>query len=492
MLQRIRLKTVTNNYGNALPLVLFFSAIGLILVLTYISQQLLIAKPSLSSQTSTQALFNARSGIYKAFEMITSGTKTDTLATKDAKSWGDDLLKTDSVQSEDEFSETPKELSIYANDSFGNCEITLIPYGSFYELKSVGIFGTCKRTVATHLGGKIPALPDTVCILMNALPWEGSDPRGTVVNNPVQDSTSDSKALEKLLSDYNEALQSFDTLLPQQPLNIFGSRDLNKLKDTINGDCTIDGRTSKCSMSETRTLYINGKLTIIGDVKIQNMSFVVADDIIFSEGASIKNASVYTSRGLFIENNSSFSGDAIALRSIAIYDEATVLNKSTLVVAGTSTTNSSNELESAANDKKDNKNKKISESTTTSQSKRDSLKYAIYIENRAVVDGVCIALGTPGSVKTGPETKITGIIWAKNQVCHQGIMEGCIKAGKMVDCSVPDVSNLQTLSPGEKQSTPQPTGSNSMTGSLKPLETIAQYKVPCFTDDLAIIEWKEE
>jgi hypothetical protein len=491
MLHHQKPTTFSNISGNALPLVLFFSAIGLILVLTYISQQLLIAKPSLSSQTSTQALFNARSGIYKAFDMITNGTKTDTLATKDAKSWGDDLLKPDSLQSEDEFSETPKELSIYANDSFGNCEITLIPYGSFYELKSVGKFGTCKRTVTTHLGGKIPALPDTVCILMNALSWEGSDPRGTVVNNPVQDSTSDSKSLEKLLSDYNEALQTFDSLLPQQPLNIFGSRDLNKLKDTINGDCTIDGRTSKCSLSEMRTLYINGKLTIIGDVKIQNMSFVVADDIIFSEGASIKNASIYTSGGLFIENNSSFSGDAIALRSIAIYDEATVLNKSTLVVAGTATTSRNGELESATNDK-NNKSNNVSESTTTSKSKKDSLKYAIYIENRAVVDGVCIALGTPGSVKTGPETKITGIIWAKNQVCHQGLMEGCIKAGKMIDCSAPDVSNLPTLTPGEKQSTPQPAGSNSMTGSIKPLETIAQYKVPCFTDDLAIIEWKEE
>jgi hypothetical protein len=488
MLHQTKRIVFSDNSGNALPLVLFFSAIGLILVLTYISQQLLIAKPSLYSQTSTQALFNARSGIYKAFEMITTGTKTDTLATRDANSWGEDLLKTDSLQSEDEFRETPEELSIYTNDSFGNCEITLIPYGSFYELKSVGIFGTCKRTVTTHLGGKIPALPDTVCVLMNALPWEGTDPRGTVVNNPVQDSTSDSKALEKILSDYNEALQTFDTLLPQQPLNIFGSRDLNKLKDTINGDCTIDGRTSKFSLSETRTLYINGKLAIIGDVKIQNMSFVVADDIIFSEGASIKNASIYTSKGLFIENNSSFSGDAIALRSIAIYDEATVLNKSTLVVAGTITANNGKESDSTTT----TNNNKVSENTTASKSKKDSLKYAIYIENRAIVDGVCIALGTPGSIKTGPETKITGIIWAKNQVCHQGIMEGCIKAGRMVDCSVPDVSNLPTLSPGEKQSAPQLTGSNSMTGSIKPLETIAQYKVPCFTDDLAIIEWKEE
>lgn len=490
MLHHQKLKMLSSTSGNALPLVLFFSAIGLIIILTYISQQLLLARPSLSSQSSTQALFNARGGIYKAFEIITNGTTPDTLATIEAKSWGEDLFKPDSQLSEDEFSETPKELNLYANDSFGNCEITLIPYGSFYELKSFGTFGTCKRTVTTHLGGKIPALPDTVCILMNALPWEGSDPRGTVVNNPVQDTTSNSKSLEKLLSDYNEALQAFDTLLPQQPLNIFGSRDLNKIKDTINGDCTIDGRTSKCNWNEQRTLYINGKLTIIGDVKIQNVSFVVADDIIFSEGASIKNASVYTSRGLFIENNSSFSGDAIALRSIAVYDEATVHNKSSLVVAGTATT--TNSSISAVSDGTSTGGGTAPEGTTGSKSKKDSLKYAIYIENRAVVDGVCIALGTPGSIKTGPETKVTGIIWAKNQVCHQGLMEGCIKAGRMIDCSVPEVSNLPTLSPGEKSPAPQPAGTNSMTGSIKPLETITQYKVPCFTDDLAIIEWKEE
>lgn len=486
MLQRTKHFFFVNNAGSALPLVLFFSAIGLIVIFTYISQQLLIAKPSLSSQTSTQALFNARSGIYKAFDIITNGSTIDTLATIEANSWGEDLLKPDSQESDDEFDETPKELNLFANDSFGNCEITLVPYGSFYELKSVGIFGTCKRTVTTHLGGKIPALPDTVCILMNALPWEGSEPRGTVVNNPVQDSTSNSKSLEKLLSDYTEALQAFDTLLPQQPLNIFGSRDLSKIRDTINGDCTFDGRTSKYSWNEQRTLYINGKLTIIGDVKIQNVSFVVADDIIFSEGASIKNASVYTSRGLFIENNSSFSGDAIALRSIAVYDEATILNKSSLVVAGTTTSSSTSSDSTTPGGSSD------PEGTTTSKSKKDSLKYAIYIENRAVVDGVCIALGTPGSVKTGPETKVTGIIWAKNQVCHQGLMEGCIKAGRMIDCSVPDVSNLPTISAGERQPTAQLSGSNGMTGSIKPLESITQYKVPCFTDDLAIIEWIEE
>jgi hypothetical protein len=461
-----------NTNGNALPLVIFFSAIGLIIVLSYISNQLMIAKPSLASKTSVQALFNARSGIYKAFDIITNGTEKDTLQTKDAKEWGEDLFDTISSDSGDPFTETPVELSIYSNDSFGNCEITLIPYGSFYELTSVGKLSDCKRTIRAHLGGKIPALPDTVLIITNSLPWEGSEPRGTVVNNPVQDSTSDSKALTSLLSDYSEALQMFDSLTPEQPLNLFGTRDQKKLKDTINGDLTIDGRTSKFAMKEKRTLYINGKCAIIGDVKIEDVSFVVADDIILSEGASIKNASIYTSRGLYIENNSEFSGDAIALHSISVYDEATVINKSSLVVAGTVTTSSSD---------------------STSEGKRDSLKYSIQIENKAAVDGVCIALGSPGSVKSGPETKITGIIWAKNNVCHQGQMEGCIKAGKMVDCTMPDGSDLPTLgqSAGNEQQQ-QISGSNTMNGSIKPLETISQYKVPCFTNELAIIDWKEE
>jgi hypothetical protein len=464
--------TLKNANGNALPLVIFFAAIGLIIVLSYISNQLMIAKPSLASKTSVQALFNARSGIYKAFDIITNGTEIDTLETKYAKDWGGDLFDTISSDSGDPFTETPVELSIYSNDSFGNCEITLIPYGSFYELTSVGKLADSKRTIRAHLGGKIPALPDTVLIITNSLPWEGSEPRGTLVNNPVQDTTSDSKALTSLLSDYSEALQIFDSLTPEQPLNLFGTRDLKKLKDTINGDLTIDGRTSKFTMKEKRTLYINGKCAIVGDVRIDEVSFVVADDIILSEGASIKNASIYTSRGLYIENNSEFSGDAIALHSISVYDEATVINKSTLVVAGTATTSLSD--------------------STSGESKQEPLKYSIQIENKAVVDGVCIALGSPGSVKSGPETKITGIIWAKNNVCHQGQMEGCIKAGKMVDCSIPDGSDLPTLGQSAGNEQPQISGNNTMSGSIKPLETISQYKVPCFTNELAIIDWKEE
>jgi hypothetical protein len=467
------LRYFTSTNGSALPLVVFFSAIGLIIVFAYISNQLMITKPSISSKTSVQALFNARSGIYKAFDIITTGTKKDTLKPIDATDWNEDLFDTLSQHSDDPFNETPSELDIYTCDSFGNCEITLIPYGSFYELRSEGKFRDCKRAVTTHLGGKIPALPDTVLIITNALPWEGSEPRGTRVNNPVQDSTSDSKALSKLLSDYNEALQFFDSLTPEAPLNIFGSRDLNKIKDTINSDLTIDGRTSKCSWKDKRTLYIKGKLTIIGDVTIDQVSFIVTDDIVFSEGASIRNSSVYTSRGLFIENNSEFSGDVIALHSISVYDEATVINKSSLVVAGRTQTTLAD--------------------SSSAGSKKDSLRYSIYIENQAVVDGVIIALGQPGSVKSGPETKITGIIWARNEVCHQGQMEGCIKAGKMVDCSKPDVSNLPTLAPGEKaQDQVQPVGNNTMSGSIRPLETITQYKVPCFTGELAIIDWKEE
>ncbi|MBN1603523.1 MAG: hypothetical protein JW915_18075 [Chitinispirillaceae bacterium] len=463
---------LTGRSGSALPLVIFFSSIGLIIVLSYISRQLMITKPSVSSRTSIQALFNARSGIYKAFDIITNGTSSDTLKTIGATDWGEDLFDTLSDDPEDPFSEIPAELDIYSNDSFGNCEITLIPYGSFYELKSAGLYRDCKRTITARLGGKIPALPDTVLIITNALPWEGSDPRGTVVNDPVQDSASDSKALTELLSDYNEALMFFDSLTPEAPLNVFGSRDLYKIKDTINSDLTIDGRTSKCTWNASRTLYINGKLTLIGDVKLDQVRFVVADDIIFSEGASIKNSSVYTSRGLFIENNSQFSGDAIALHSISVYDEATVINKSSLVVAGTSSAVSKD---------------------SSSAGKKDSLRYSVYIENRAVVDGVIIALGQPGSVKSGPETEITGIILAKNHVCHQGQMQGCIKAGRMIDCSVPDGSNLEALVPGQtKQTQTQPVGYNTMTGSIRPLETISQYKVPCFTNDLAIIEWIEQ
>lgn len=70
--------------GNALPVVLFFAAFGLITVSTYLAHHLASARLSYRSPSSLQALLNARSSVYKALQMLQDTGTADTLPLIDA------------------------------------------------------------------------------------------------------------------------------------------------------------------------------------------------------------------------------------------------------------------------------------------------------------------------------------------------------------------------------------------------------------------------
>ena len=92
-------------------------------------------------------------------------------------------------------------------------------------------------------------------------------------------------------------------------------------------------------------------------------------------------------------------------------------NKSTIIVCG-----SSGQVTDSTNNP--DKGKKI---------------YGIEIGDKAVVDGILVALGSPGDIKTHPDVKITGIMIAQKSVGHLGKMAGLICAAQFVD---PDARKL--------------------------------------------------
>jgi hypothetical protein len=63
-------KPLRSQNGSVLPLVLIFSSIAFITVVAFVSGQYLIGRPSLMAPAMLQAQLNARSGVWKALDML--------------------------------------------------------------------------------------------------------------------------------------------------------------------------------------------------------------------------------------------------------------------------------------------------------------------------------------------------------------------------------------------------------------------------------------
>ncbi len=466
----LRLKKIESIRGSSLPVVLLFSAVAMITVFTYLLNQTSLAKSALRSPSSVQALLNARSGIYKAYHKMTDTSHSDTIidtlktiSTLDSL-FGSDLIEI-SDTTDDIFGADTERINIFSSDSFGTCEIVMLPRGSFFILSSIGKFKRAERLVTAKLGSKIPALPDTVLLYYEDSPWEGTKPQGEVVlvKSPPSDSTT--SLLSRMLSEYQEMLQVDDSVMFDQPLTIQSQHELDKIKDTINGHLIIDGSHYKLSLKGNRTIAVLGDIQITGEVFLNGISFLAGGEIKLFDESELRNVSLFSNSRIFIGDRASYQGDALACHSISIYGNAIVKDKSTIVVCGKSSHNSS-------------------------PSGSDSLQYSIIIADNATVDGTCMALRTPGSIKTEHNTLITGILWARNTVCHRGRMLGLISAKRVIDCD--DPGQLAPLSTAPKDSSG---GSiiqkSAVPGELAPLINISDYPMPYFTGFPSIIDWKE-
>ena len=300
--------------GNALPVVLFFAAVGLISVFTYLFHQLTIARPSLRSAASVQALLNARSGIYKSFELLT-GRLDETVDTMKTISTLDSMFGSELIEMPSdsfEISSAPTELDLYKSDSFGTCEVSLLPQGIFFTLESTGKFREFERHVTAKLGNKIPALPDTVLIYYSSSPWEGHEPDGKRVQINDTTSSTSSPLLNRLLSEYQTLLSIQDTSIFNPPLTVQSSSDLAKVPDQIDGPLLIDGSYIDLKWKENRQIIVLGDLQITGEVSLDGLSFIVAGEIKLLDKTEMKNASLFSQNRIFIGDYARFQGNALS------------------------------------------------------------------------------------------------------------------------------------------------------------------------------------
>ena len=472
-LKRTRKTSIFSESGNALPVVLMFAAAGLITVMSFLSFHLSYARNSLSSPSTVQALFNARSGIYKGFEELSGSTVDSSVVLPVINTLDSMFKKSMGAGTDTSLIEVKKltmdvdsiEYHLYSKDSSVTAKVSLIPDGGSCILQSTSMFGKSQSRVEATLGSKIPAQPDTVAICYNASEWEGGGGiRGTKISRPgVGDTVS--PWLKNMVSKYQESLSSIDTsIIIEPPLTIQTTVDLKKIPSVVHGDLLIDGSPNSLVWRDTGTVTVLGRMDISNEVTIEGLKFIVGGEITLSGKTKLLQVSLFSKSKIFFADYTHFQGNAMALNSVAIYGNASVERKSTIIVCGSS--------EATSDSSNPDKGKKI---------------YGIEIGDKAVVDGILVALGSPGDIKTHPDVKLTGIMIAQKSVGHLGKMAGLICASQFID---PEA--LQTAPPLSGGTAPS-TGAqkNVIRGELEPLNTIDDYKLPFFLGKLIITKWKE-
>ncbi|MCX7726035.1 MAG: hypothetical protein N2053_04215 [Chitinispirillaceae bacterium] len=470
-----------NEQGAALTTVIFFSVIVLALLLSFLLHERLFLLNILKEPSILQATFNARSGIYKALYKLTDTLFTDTLPPLSAldSALGSDLFTEgieDSMIAKGEEKPQPDGEAVtyrlFEDDSISESKVEMKTNGGFCRLCAIGKYREREKRVCAKLGSMPPALYDTVVVYTNELKWKEKPARGEVVK--VKEGLPiNTQWLNKTIDRYLTEISDVDSLLVNPPLLIQNRLDLSKIDSVVNGPLLIDGSYSHFSWEDTISVIVRGDLQITGDVRISGINFIVAGEIKILDKANV-NSNLFTPLRIFIGDYAIFEGSAFALKSIAVYGKAQVINKSTLLAGS------------------------VKKSSTEKAS--DSVKFSIFLSEESVIDGVCLAIGIPGSIKTDKECIIKGILWAQKMVCHRGRMEGLIVAERLVDCDDPLQMAAEIVTQDSSSAKKENKVSyglvkeelfNSIPGEVEPLPSIKSYYLPWFIGRLSIVGWYE-
>jgi hypothetical protein len=495
-LRRISPPVITSQRGSALPVVIIFAVAGLITVILFLQFNLSSSKYSFDTHKSLQANLNARSGVYIAFnELCNNGVTENALLPEiDARdsSFGKSLFNDDSSSIKSDpvstdisengkltFDSGSKRYRLYSLDSLDSADVTLNNDGGAGILRSVFTDGTHTATVEATLGSRIPFKPDTVAVGYNTDDWDASGVTGTTFSSGNKPD-SVSMWLRSMISNYQEQIVSSDTGSIEPPVTVQSNRDLLKIKRVMSSDLILDGSFNKLVWRDTGTFVVLGRMDVSSEVEIEGIKLVVGGEITLNGESILNNVSLFSRSKIFFADDSKFSGNAMALNSVAIYGNAEIRNKSTILVCGEST----------------------SSQNTSGEAGREGLAdikkiYSIEIGDKAIVDAVLIAVGNPGDIKTHEDVMISGVMIAQKEIGHLGKFRGLMTAGRFVD---PDVKLEQITpppaAPGAKN---DPKGAvknpvpikNIIKGEAESLYNINDYKLPFFIGKLTITKWRE-
>jgi hypothetical protein len=488
--------------GAALPMVLLFAAFALVLATVYVGAQLTIGKPALGGARSLQALCNARSGIWKGLEML-SKPPSDTLAHINSldsmfnkQLFGKQVSINTDTNSSLMPDDSPAVVHPYSVDSFGTASISLTLQPCFRVLLSKGEFGTVSKTVSVLLGGSLYSSSDTVCYLLTGAKPEGGTLEGNVslvapqtpvagaqpVAAPILQSTA--STTQSTLASATQRTQSLlefrpadvarqasyfrtrlaqkvDTILPSAPLDIQSSDQCTQIPEVVNGPLFLNSSMSSIVWKEKRRVLVDGNILITGNTVVENVEFVCTGDLKCLDQSALRNVSVFTAKQLVIGDRSRFSGNALALVSVLVCNDAQIGNRSVIIAFG------------------EDQSKPIDSTHQQTQ----KLPISVYLKDNVSVDGVIVACGTPGGIETDKNTIVNGALWASGAIVHEGSLFGILRANQLTD--------MQTIKAAAASGQGLPVNKNILSGSIKPLQSVTGYIWPYFMGKQIITKWDE-
>ncbi len=463
---------VRNEHGSSLTIVLIFSVFALITTSVYIISQWTIAKPGLLAPSSFQALLNARSGIWKAMELM-NAPPPDTLASINTlgTKFNDTLFGKQTQNIADSSALPPDDttdVSIFSSDSFGKCKVIFTYIPCFKNLESNGIFRMQSKTVSARLGGILHTSPDTVCFLGTKIPPQGGgliDGKVTQIPDSTLGGPTKSKFISefrkqdlvKVISYYKAKFSNTnDSLFQNSVITIQDNDKIPTIKDIVNGPLLLDGSHHDLYWKEKRRILVLGDLQITGTVTVENIEFLVSGNVNLFDNCVFRNVSIFCSKTLTITDKAVFSGNALSLYQINASKRGRIENNSVLV---------------AYNEKKD------------TSSSRIKVLCSIFLTQEVRCDGTVISCGNRAGIKTDKNVIIHGSLWSDSVICHEGTLLGFMRCKELI--SSEELDSRQTSTP------PPISGKNVMKGSVRRLETIADYPYPFFMGKPSIVSWEE-
>ncbi len=455
--------------GSVLTVILIFATCAFFTVSTFVLSQFSFSKEALVRPRRIQALMTARSGIILGIHLLNKDRsyKDPEVAISDSLTdpFGYGLFGDDDEQStvEDTVLSIGGEaitLSPFVDTSFGLCTLEVKSSGNYLELTSVGRFLQKSAKVTATLGSLPFVTPDTVLYLEVAGHPEGPGSVSGMISSiavkvdsgaaPSNTFHVSRKDLESSLSDYKNRISLVDSGLQQTPLTITENEQLKELPGQIEGSLMLDGQYRDLHWASESTMVILGDLQTTGDVVLEDLELIVGGEVKLFDNTQLKNVTIFSQSRVYLGNQSRFQGQITAESDIEIYDDAVVEAPSCIVATG-------------------------------GTQKRDAAaegidgKFTLHVRNRSSVEAVLISTRAEGGILTEPETTVKGILWAEGRVCHQGQLQGIIKA----KCLVTEENPFHT----EK---------NMLEGSIEPLERVSHYVFPFYIGDLSVTAWKEK
>ncbi|MBD3355940.1 MAG: hypothetical protein GF363_02170 [Chitinivibrionales bacterium] len=454
-----------------------------------------LSRPDMQSVSRLQTRLTARAGIWHGLAMLNSqstqddqdqtiDTTTESLFMEDLWTGEDeDAMEDDTVRLL--LVDQPIEVVPFTDTSYGKAILHLGDAGLMRHLSSLGVFRDQQRKISVLLGSRPITSPDTVLYLqtpdrphglgifdgvIGLVPVEvdsGNSNGGAGRRHRFAVNSSD---LNEYIEDHSALLaEAEDTAFEVAPFRIAHGDDLDSIPEMIDGDLLIDATFHTIQWAEDRTIHVLKDLQIDGDVLLEGLTFNVGGEIRLgvdenfssADEIQLRDVTLFSRSRIFFARNVIFEGSAMALGDVEIYSNAQIVNKSVIASNGEPGKNKGEE-------------KARGQGASGANPAKPSNPFTIYVRDEATVDGVLLNLNSKGGIKIEPQTELRGILWAEGSVCHEGRLDGAVKAKVLV-------SSEETTG----------TTRNIMDGSVRSLDNIGEYHLPYFIGELTILEWRE-